>query len=184
MEDMLDDISDFGFNMIRMPFAGELAANDTIPSGINAAANPDLTGLSAHEVIEYFLDAAAERGIGVMLDMHRQTVGNGTEGGGTIPDTDAFLEQWATMAELFGDHPAVIGFDVYNEPHGYEWDEWASIAEEVGNMLLESNPDELIIVEGVETYQGESHWWGGNLQGVADRPVELVRAALFQRSRL
>ena len=108
-----------------------------------------------------------------LLDMHRTTPGNGPEAGGTIPDVDTFLDQWATMADMFGDHPAVIGFDLYNEPHGYGWDEWASIAEQAGNMLLESHPDELIIVEGVETYQGESHWWGGNLQGVVDRPVEL-----------
>ena len=173
MEDMLDDIADFGFNMIRLPFAGELAVNDGMPSGIDYASNPDLAGLSSHGVIEAFLDAAEDRGIGVLLDMHRTTPGNGPEGGGLIPDEAAFLDQWATMADLFGDHPAVIGFDLYNEPHGYEWDTWASIAETAGNMLLESNPDELIIVEGVETYEGDTHWWGGNLQGVADRPVEL-----------
>ncbi|MEM8537140.1 MAG: cellulase family glycosylhydrolase, partial [Pseudomonadota bacterium] len=71
------------------------------------------------------------------------------------------------------DHPAVIGFDLLNEPHGYSWDEWAPIAEQAGNMLLASHPNNLIIVEGVETYQGDSHWWGGNLQGVADRPIQL-----------
>ena len=173
MEDMLDEIDAFGFNMIRLPFSGELAVNDAIPSGINTGENPDLAGMTSLEVMGEFLDAAAERGIGVLLDMHRTTPGNGPEGGGRIPDVQAFMDQWAAMAEKFGDHPAVIGFDLYNEPHGYTWDEWAPIAEQVGNMLLESNPDELIIVEGVETYQGESHWWGGNLKGVADRPVVL-----------
>ncbi|MGD1882969.1 MAG: cellulase family glycosylhydrolase [Paracoccaceae bacterium] len=173
MEDMLDEIADFGFNMIRLPFAGELAVNDTIASGINTAENPVLAGMTSLEVMGEFLDAAAERGFGVLLDMHRTTPGNGPEGGGRIPDVDSFLDQWATIAETFGDHPAVIGFDLYNEPHGYTWEEWAPIAEQAGNMLLESHPDELIIVEGVETYQGESHWWGGNLQGVADRPVIL-----------
>ena len=173
MEDMLDDISDFGFNLIRLPFAGELATNDRLAESIDTTFNPELAGLTSLEVMEEFLNAAAERGIGVLLDMHRTTPGDGPEEGGRIPDVDVFLDQWAAMAEMFGDHPAVIGFDLYNEPHGYEWDEWASIAEQAGNMLLESHPDELIIVEGVETYQGDSHWWGGNLQGVADRPVEL-----------
>lgn len=32
------------------------------------------------------------------------------------------------------------------------------------------------MVEGVQAYQGDYYWWGGNLQGVADRPVELDRA--------
>ncbi|MDX8348940.1 cellulase family glycosylhydrolase [Cognatiyoonia sp. IB215446] len=173
MEEMLDDIEAFGFNMIRLPFAGELALTDATPTGINTGENPALAGMSSLDVMAEFLDAAAERGIGVLLDMHRQTPGNGPEGGGRLVDVDAFMAQWAAMAEKFGDHPAVIGFDLLNEPHGYSWDEWAPIAEQVGNMLLESNPDELIIVEGVETYQGESHWWGGNLKGVADRPIEL-----------
>ena len=173
LEDMLDDIADFGFNMIRLPFAGELAISDRPATSINTAENPDLAGLSSQELIGRVLDAAAERGIGVLLDMHRTTPGNGPEAGGTIPNVDDFLMQWAAMAELFGDHPAVIGFDLYNEPHGYQWEDWAEIAEAAGNMLLETNPDELIIVEGVEAYQGETHWWGGNLQGVRDRPIEL-----------
>ncbi len=173
MEDMLDEIAGFGFNMIRLPFAGELALNDRMPGSINTGENPDLAGLTSHEVLERFLDAAAERGIAVLLDMHRTTPGDGPEAGGRIPNEQDFLDQWAAMADKFGDHPAGIGFDLYNEPHGYSWDEWAPIAESAGNMLLQSHPDELIIVEGVETYEGDSHWWGGNLQGVADRPVVL-----------
>ena len=28
-------------------------------------------------------------------------------------------------------------------------------------------------VEGIGTYQGQSYWWGGNLMGVKDHPIEL-----------
>ena len=35
------------------------------------------------------------------------------------------------------------------------------------------NPDWLIFVEGIGTYNGQSYWWGGNLMGVKDRPVAL-----------
>lgn len=173
MEQMLDEIADFGFNMIRLPYAGQLAFEDTIATGINTGENPALAGMTSLEIMGEFLDAAAERGLGVLLDMHRQTPGAGPEAGGRLVDVQDFMDQWAIIAERFGDHPAVIGFDLLNEPHGYTWEEWAPIAEQVGNMLLETHPDELIIVEGVETYQGDSHWWGGNLQGVADRPIVL-----------
>jgi len=173
MEEMLDEIGEFGFNLIRLPFAGELAVTDAMPGALNTAENPALVGKTSLEVMGEFLDAAADRGIGVLLDMHRTTLGDGPEGGGRIPDVEIFMEHWAAMANMYGNHPAVIGFDLYNEPHGYTWDEWAPIAEEVGNMLLESNPDELIIVEGVEFHDGAGHWWGGNLKGVAERPVVL-----------
>ncbi len=32
----------------------------------------------------------------------------------------------------------------------------------------------LIFVEGVANYQGQSYWWGGNLMGVRDRPIDLA----------
>jgi endoglucanase len=31
----------------------------------------------------------------------------------------------------------------------------------------------LIIVEGIEAYGGNYYWWGGNLRGVANAPVQL-----------
>jgi chitinase len=31
-----------------------------------------------------------------------------------------------------------------------------------------------VFVEGIGTYQGQSYWWGGNLMGVKDRPIQLA----------
>ena len=39
--------------------------------------------------------------------------------------------------------------------------------------ILAENPNALIFIEGVEGYQGHGAWWGGNLRGVADYPVNV-----------
>ncbi|MEO0762464.1 MAG: cellulase family glycosylhydrolase, partial [Pseudomonadota bacterium] len=71
-----------------------------------------------------------------------------------------------------------IGADLLNEPHLGTWgtgqrNDWAAAAEQAGNAVLEIAPDWLIVVEGIGNYQGNNYWWGGQLQGVRDRPVVL-----------
>ena len=72
----------------------------------------------------------------------------------------------------------MIGADLHNEPYNGTWggggpNDWAAAAERAGNAIGAVNPNWLIFVEGVGTYQGQSYWWGGNLMGVKDRPIEL-----------
>jgi|SRR5215469_7503513 len=74
----------------------------------------------------------------------------------------------------------VIGADLATEPHGpATWGDgnpstdWRLAAEQAGNAVLAANPNWLIIVEGIEQYQGDSYWWGGNLEGAARYPVQL-----------
>ena len=46
-------------------------------------------------------------------------------------------------------------------------------AQKVGNQILAINSHWLIFVEGTECYGSDCYWWGGNLEGVADHPVDL-----------
>ncbi len=82
------------------------------------------------------------------------------------------------LATRYGDDPTVIGADLHNEPYNGVWggggaNDWAAAAERAGNAIGDVNPNWLIFVEGVGSYQGQPYWWGGNLMGVRDRPVEL-----------
>ncbi len=52
----------------------------------------------------------------------------------------------------------------------------STTAEQAGNAIHAVNPDLLIVVEGVEVYNNDYFWWGGNLQGANDRPVTLKQA--------
>src|SRR5262249_62287826 len=82
------------------------------------------------------------------------------------------------LAERYAGNPTVIGADLHNEPYNGTWggggaNDWAAAAERAGNAIGAVNPNWLIFVEGIGTYQGQSYWWGGNLLGVKDRPIRL-----------
>ncbi|MFC5314189.1 glycoside hydrolase family 5 protein, partial [Azospirillum rugosum] len=53
--------------------------------------------------------------------------------------------------------------------------DWAAAATRAGNAVLSVNPDWLVFVEGIQTYDGASYWWGGNLMGARDHPIRLDR---------
>ena len=64
------------------------------------------------------LDAAASRGMGVVLDLHRVEGGAGHHGRlWREPQAqDRLVALWRTLAEAFKGHPALIGYDLVNEP--------------------------------------------------------------------
>lgn len=118
----------------------------------------------------------------------------------TVNDFYSALE-W--MAERYKDNDTIIAYDLKNEPHGkpYEGDgaaiwndskdanNWKYVAETAAAKILAKNPNVLILVEGTEIYPmdlaGNSdyhstndkeyyfNWWGGNLRGVKDYPIDL-----------
>lgn len=107
------------------------------------------------------------------------------------------------MAERYKDNDTIIAYDLKNEPHGkpYEADKaaiwndskadnnWKYVAETAAARILAKNPNVLIMVEGTEIYPTDINsnkdyhstndddyyfnWWGGNLRGVKDFPVNL-----------
>ena len=118
----------------------------------------------------------------------------------TTADYEAAL---AWMADRYKNDDTIIAFDLKNEPHGKPnegtsaavWNDstaannWKYEAERAAAAVLAKNPNVLIMVEGTEIYpkniatNGDFHstdsadyyfnWWGGNLRGVADYPVNL-----------
>ena len=181
LEAMMDQMVDEGFNAIRLPFSVEGVLRNPLVSGVEA--NADLAGLTSLEVMDRVVGHAEEIGLKIILDNHRASAGDGTnENGLWFNDEfsqDDWIEAWTTLTARYGDSKAVIGADLANEPHNGTWggggpNDWAAAAEQAGNAILENAPDWLVIVEGVANYQDQSYWWGGNLQGVRDRPVELT----------
>ncbi|MBP3921915.1 MAG: cellulase family glycosylhydrolase [Ruminiclostridium sp.] len=107
------------------------------------------------------------------------------------------------MADRYKDNDTIIAYDLKNEPHGkpFEGDgaaiwndstkpnNWKYVAEQAAARILAKNPNVLILVEGTEIYpmdlntNSDFHstnekdyyfnWWGGNLRGVRDYPVNL-----------
>ncbi len=116
---------------------------------------------------------------------------------------DEYLAALKWAANRYKDNDTIIAYDLKNEPHGKQdegsraaiWNDskadnnWKYMAERAALTVLKENPNVLILVEGIEIYpvdikaNGDYHskeaedyhynWWGGNLRGVRDFPVDL-----------
>lgn len=117
--------------------------------------------------------------------------------------TEDYLSALSWMAERYRDDDTIIAYDLKNEPHGKpfekdgaaKWDNskdknnWKYAAECAADAVLSKNPNALVLVEGIEIYPTDIkkngdfsstndedyyfNWWGGNLRGVKDNPVDL-----------
>ncbi|MDC7222608.1 MAG: cellulase family glycosylhydrolase [Spirochaetales bacterium] len=190
-ESMLQQIYDLGFNCVRFPWCNEMLDQD--PSGISineygvdaytgeTGLNTDLDGLSSIEVMDVILDKCAELGLYIILDNHsREADAYLNE---ALWYTDSFteeewIEDWEFIVDRYKDNEYFVGADLNNEPHdeatwgdGTDYD-WKAASEKCGEAILAIDPDLLILVEGVEEYNDDTYWWGGNLAGAADYPID------------
>ncbi|MDC7221932.1 MAG: cellulase family glycosylhydrolase [Spirochaetales bacterium] len=190
-QSMLQQIYDLGFNCVRIPWCNEMLEMDPTgiqvnESGVDAytgetGLNVDLDGLSSIEVMDKIIEACDDLGLYVILDNHsRDNDAYLTEALWYTDDCteEEWIEDWVFLAERYKDNAYFIGADLNNEPHdeatwgdGSVYD-WKLAAEKCGAAILDVNPDLLILVEGVEEYNGENYWWGGNLAGAADYPID------------
>lgn len=108
--------------------------------------------------------------------------------------------EWIT--KRYKNNDTIIAIDLKNEPHGKEYEgsaaaiwnnstsqnNWKYVAETAAKKVLAINPNLLIMVEGTEIYPINPktnnftstnakdyyyNWWGGNLRGVKDYPIDL-----------
>jgi endoglucanase len=178
---MLNQIVASGFNAIRLPYSNALFRPGATPNGISYALNPDLKGLRGLALMDKIVDAATSRGLMVILDQHRPDA----SGQSQLPATGTLSEQqwiadWVTLAKHYRNNQLVIGADLHNEPNGQAtWGtgnpqtDWRLMAEKAGNAVLAAAPNWLIFVEGIDNYQGQSYWWGGDLAAARRYPVRL-----------
>lgn len=182
-EDLLGQIKNLGYNVVRLPFSNAMLEPGRMPTHIDYTLNPDLANLTSLEVMDKIIAGAGERDIRVVLDNHRSTAGDGPEPNGLwytneYPES-SWIEDWKSLAARYNGNLTVIGADLRNEPFAACWgcgdlnSDWRLAAERTGNAILSVNPDWLIIVEGVSKYNGQSTLWGGNLMGAKDCPVRL-----------
>ena len=113
-----------------------------------------------------------------------------------------FLTSLSWIANRYKNDDTIIAYDLKNEPHGAVGDtvraiwndssnpnNWKYVAEKAALAVLSKNPNALVMVEGIQIYPKDINanrdyksssihdyhntWWGGNLRGVKDFPVEL-----------
>ncbi|MFI9585547.1 cellulase family glycosylhydrolase [Streptomyces sp. NPDC052236] len=179
------------------------AGQAAVPSAVNAYANPELAGKTTLEVFDHFLALCKRFGIKVMLDVHSAEADNSGHvepvwwKGAITPEQ--FHVAWEWAAARYRTDDTLVAMDIKNEPHGTassspraKWDgstdqdNFKHACQTAGRRILAINPNLLILCEGIEVYPKPgvswtsttptdyySTWWGGNLRGVRDHPVDL-----------
>jgi aryl-phospho-beta-D-glucosidase BglC (GH1 family) len=181
--DLLKQVKDLGYNTVRLPFSDQLFFTNSVPNGISFAngMNQDLQGLNGLQILDKIVAAAGQLGLKIILDHH------GVDAGAQVAlwssqdcSVSCFESDWQMLATHYNGNTTIIGADLDNEPHSPAcWGcgdpalDWQMEAQKLGNEVLAINPNWLIFVEGVECYNNDCYWWGGNLEGVADKPVQL-----------
>lgn len=181
--DMLSQIKNLGYNTIRLPYTNQMFDAGSTPNSIDFSGgkNADLAGLSPLGVMDKIVAYAGQIGLKIFLDRHRP------DGGGQsalwytsgVPES-RWIADWQMLAQHYAGNTTIVGADLHNEPHdpacwgcGDTTIDWRLAAERAGNAILGVNANWLIIVEGIQTANGFSYWWGGNLQNAGANPVRL-----------
>ncbi len=181
MGSILDEVKSLGYNCLRVPYCNQLFDAGSTPNGIDFGQNPDLQGLTGIQILDKLVAGAKARGLKIILDRHRPDSG----GQSALWYTSAYSEQrwisdWTMLAARYQGNDTVIGCDLHNEPHdpatwgsGDTSTDWRLAAQRCGNAIQAVNPHLLIIVEGIQSVNGDYYWWGGNLEAAGSAPVQL-----------
>ena len=196
--DICDSIVAAGFNAVRIPWSDvNLDArplNTPVAGTIDFGLNADLAGLTTWQMFQKIVAYAGQIGLKVIFDHHTNDGGggqqpnglwfdrgpgsNGWDGAGN-PGTvsaAAFKANWLRFARQYAGNPAVIGFDLHNEPHDVPWGDGGprdigAMYLDVGNAIQALNPDALIICEGPQSYRRGAP--EGDLRPVGGCPIHL-----------
>ena len=161
--------------------------------------NADGSVVNSKELFDILLAKCKKYGVKAFIDIHSPESNNSghnyglwygksfeaNDGKNVEVTTDVWIETLAWCAEEYKNDDTLIGFDLKNEPHSKYggapidaiWDDsdapnnWKKAAQDCADAILEKNPNALILIEGVEGFEGHGAWWGGNLRGVAKYPV-------------
>jgi len=176
---IVEQIQKIGLNSVRLPWANETYERNPVVRDYAVAANPQLKGKHAMEIMDAVIEALAKARILVVLDNHvsradwccSETDGNGLWYNDEYPETK-WLADWKGIARRYRNQPWVVGADLRNELRsGAVWGgaeprfDWHAAVGRGGKAVLEGNSNLLIMVEGPD--------WARDFRGVVKLPVQL-----------
>ncbi|MDD6279924.1 MAG: cellulase family glycosylhydrolase [Oscillospiraceae bacterium] len=136
MHEMLNQIADHGFNLLRVPMSTELLLQwkngdpDPAPPKVNEYSNPELTiegveggtVMYSFDIWNYAVEWCRENGIKIMIDIHcAETASAGHQVSLWYTDkfsTEDWYEALEWVADYYKDDDTIIAIDLKNEPHG------------------------------------------------------------------
>ncbi len=141
-----------GIDLVRLPFAWE-RMQPTLNGPLDPAELARLTG---------FLDAAHKHGMSVILDLHNYGRYDGQTIGTAAVPTASFADFWNRLASVVGDHPAVHGYGLMNEPHDMGGAAvWPTAAQAAVDAIRQVDRDTTIVVAG-DNWSNAEHWASSN----------------------
>ena len=132
--------------LIRFPFIWERVQHD-LYKGVN---------FDQMRLLKRTLDYAAEHDQKIILDMHNYGRYKGKLIGSPEVPYKAYAKVWRKLAEEFRGHPALLGYDIMNEPHSTDG-LWPGAAQAAVDAIREVDMETLIFVEG-DRWASTFHW--------------------------
>mmetsp|Transcript_25104 Transcript_25104/g.54648 ORF Transcript_25104/g.54648 Transcript_25104/m.54648 type:complete len:633 (+) Transcript_25104:87-1985(+) len=171
LDDIANGIAHLGFNCVRVSYSLDLifkGASMKVPNAeVTLAANPELMEKTALQVFDSTIESLASAGLLVILNDHNSLAGwccSDTDHDGlwfndAYPEAK-FFEHVTLLTKRYLHLPMVAGFDLRNElrssdlgtPHwgdGERQLDWSVAAEKAARLVVDINPDMLVIVSGL-----------------------------------
>lgn len=178
LPDHVNQMQAIGFNTIRVPFAIEGVLDDRysepIPMDTIRQCHSCSNGSTSYDVMDLLFSLVSERRMYVILDLHRLQFGisHPLWYNDRYNETDV-LTGWKTLLRRYGDHPCLLGVDIYNEPHepatigknrSTDWDAYVVRFIEIVSPLLHNK---LFFVNGIQ--------WGQDMRTFSIFPRDMQR---------
>ncbi|NKQ10855.1 glycoside hydrolase family 5 protein [Pseudomonas sp. SST3] len=154
--------ADKDIRLIRFPFLWERLQHE-LYKGVN---------FDQIRLLRRTLDFAAEHNQKIILDMHNYGRYKGKLIGSPEVPYEAYASVWRKLAEEFKDHPALLGYDIMNEPHSTKG-LWPAAAQAAVDAIRQVDMKTLIFVEG-DRWASTFHWRMVNEDFLIEDPAEKI----------
>lgn len=150
-----------GVQLVRLPFTWE-----RMQSTLGGPLVPEELAR-----MKTFLADAASQGVSVIIDLHNY----GRYGGNTIGSSSVSYQQfadfWAKLAAELKDAPALVGYDIMNEPHDMNGaHHWPAAAQAAVNAIRGVDMQNTIYIEG-DNWSGAASWQQSNANLIINDPA-------------
>jgi endoglucanase len=155
----LDYYNGKGIRLIRLPFKWERIQ----PEAMGPLAEKELALLDAT------IAAARERRMGLIIEPHNYCRYHGKLVGDEVPG-EALKDLWTKLAARYAEEPAVVAYDLMNEPHGTKGT-WPKTAQLAVDGVRVSDMKKLILVPG-DSWSGAHSWVKANANLAITDPAD------------
>lgn len=183
LDTVILQIKKIGFNSVRLPFSNQMLYEEDAVPDRHLAKNPQLMGKNPLEVFDEVVSALSHHGLLVILNNHTTSSKwccNGNDGNGLWVNLEQsslkWMLDWEFLVKRYKSNPMMVGADLRNEVRDdrsfkANWGkggpfDFHRVSEELGNRLLNINPDLLIIIEGLH--------FSSNFSYYDHTPVQLI----------